>query len=219
MPNVVRSKQWYIRITAPWEHIENKVKLMREWLDFEDYMMGLHIGGKTGKPHAHIALKMKSDLQKQSLDVRIKKLFGVERSDYSSKVWDGDLKALSYMYHDPAGRVIVGFGLTEAQVNDLQRMNAVAQEIVAEAKEKASYKVVQYVLDKIKESGCKWTVYEIGWEIQKGVYSGRFHEPGDFTFERYVNEILCKQCDTEDELRDMFAARMSRLKIFSSGRI
>lgn len=219
MPNIIRSKQWYIRITALWEHIENKMKDVVGWIDYEGHMIGFHVGARTSKPHAHIAIKMKSDLQKQSLDVRLKKLFGVERADYSSKVWDGDYKALAYMYHDPKGRVIPGFGLTETQIGDLQRMNAVVQEAVSEAKEKASYKVVNYVLEKIRESGIKWTSYEIAWEIQKGVHSGRFHEPGDFSFERYINEILCKQCDSEEELRDMFDARIARLKLFSQSRL
>lgn len=219
MPSVAKSNSWYIRITAPHEHIHNKLKDVRGWFDYIGDMSGFHIGGRTGKPHVHIALRLKTELQKQSLDARFKKLFDVKGADYSSKVWDGDNKALSYMYHDESGSVENRLGLSEAEVSDLQRMNSIVQETVKVAKEKASYKIVEYVLEKIKESGIQWTKYEIGWCIQQAIYSGRFHEPGDYQLERYINEILCKQCESEDDLRRMFEDRISRLKIFSSGRI
>lgn len=219
MPSVAKSKLWYIRITAPHEHITNKLKEVRGWIDYDADMAGFHIGGRTGKPHVHVALRLKSELQKQSIDARFKKLFDVKGADYSSKVWDGDNKALSYMYHDESGHVENNLGLSDAEVADLRRMNSIVQETVKIAKEKASYKIVDYVLEKIKESGIQWTAYEIGWCIQQAIYSGRFHEPGDFQLERYINEILCKQCESEDDLRRMFDNRISRMKIFSSGRI
>lgn len=219
MPSVAKSTKWYVRITAPHEHCENKLRDVKGWIDYEASMVGFHIGGKTGKPHIHIALKMKTELQKQSIDARFKKLFDVKGADYSSKIWDGDNKALSYMYHDEGGRVISDLGLSEAEIADLKRMNAIVQEQVKVAKEKASYKCVEYVLEKIRESGYTWTAYEIGWCIQQAIYSGRIHEPGDYQLERFINEILCKQCTSEDELRRMFENRMQRMKIFSSGRV
>lgn len=221
MPSVAKSKSWYIRITAPHEHITNKLVEVRGWIDYDGDMAGFHIGGRTGKPHVHIALRLKSELQKQSIDARFKKLYDVKGADYSSKVWDGDNKALSYMYHDEKGRVENRLGLSEAEVADLQRMNKIVQETVKIAKEKASYKIVDYVLEKIREDreDAIWSAYEIGWCIQQAIYSGRFHEPGDFMLERYVNEILCKQCKSEDDLRRMFNDRVSRMKVFSPPRV
>lgn len=214
MPSVARSKMWYIRITAPWEHIQVKVKEMKGWVDYVGCFIGYHVGDKTKKRHCHIALKISSELQKQSLDTRMKKLFGVERSDYSSKPWDGEDDALAYMYHDPSGEIDNSLGLSSEQVEKLRSRNADIQKIVSKAKEQASNRVVDYVLGKISEAGAEpWTADEIGYAIQKAIYQGLFYDPGDFVLERYINEILCKQCQTEDQLRVMWAARFRRLKI------
>lgn len=214
MPSVVRSKLWYIRITAPWEHIENKVKELKGWVDYTGSFIGYHTGDKTKKQHAHIALSLSSELQKQSIDTRMKKLFGVERSDYSSKPWDGEHDALAYMYHDTEAKIDNGLSLTDEQIESLKARNNDIQKIVSKAKEHASNRVVDYVLNLIRESGQPdWSPEEIGFQIQKAIYQGLFYDPGDFVLERYINEILCKQCQTEDQLRQMWAVRFSRLKI------
>lgn len=205
---------WYIRITAPWEHIENKVKEMKGWVDYTGSFIGYHTGDKTKKQHAHVALKISSELQKQSLDTRMKKLFGVERSDYSSKPWDGEDDALAYMYHDKEAKIDNDLKLTAEQIESLKARNNDIQKIVAKAKEQASNRVVDHVLTKIREAGGEsWTEYEIGYAIQKAIHQGLFYDPGDFVLERYINEILCKQCQTEDQLRMMWDTRFSRLKI------
>lgn len=216
MPSVKTSSLWCVRVTAPWDHIESKAKTFDEWIDVDGYMIGYHIGGKTKKPHAHIALKMLSILQKQSLDVRLKKLFQVERADYSSKVWDGDNRALSYMFHDAEGKVTQSLGLTEEQMNALRQMNAVVQKQIEASKEHASHKVIDYVLQKIEESGEAWTPEEVGWEIQKGVWKRMFHEPGDFQFDKFVNEIMARQCKDEKELQRFWETRRLRLRSLRS---
>lgn len=190
-----KSMKWFIRITAPWEHIELKYKAMREWVDFNSSAIGYHIGSKTKKPHAHVALILNTDLQKQSLDVRCKKLFDVKGSDYSSKAWDGSKKALSYLYHDKAGKVDMGIELTEEELKEVESLVTVYNEIVTTAKEKASYKLVDYVLDAIKTSGELWTEKRIFEYAMKSIHSGKFHAPGQGLMERYMDEILLKQCD------------------------
>lgn len=193
-----KSLKWFIRITAPWEHIENKYKSVREWIDYSSSAIGYHIGGKTGKHHAHIALVLKGELQKQSIDTRFKKLFDVKGADYSSKVWDGDKKALSYLYHDKSGRVEVHMPLTDEEKTAVQNLVVVYDEIVTTAKSKASYKCVDYVLEAIKESGRCWTPREIVRYIFSGVREGRWHPPGPSMMEKYVDEIRIKQ-GSDDE--------------------
>ena len=212
MPSLARSKLWYVRVTAPWDHIKAKAKEMKGWVDYTGSFVGYHTGDKTKKQHAHIALKLSSELQKQSLDTRMKKLFGVERSDYSSKPWDGEDDALAYMYHDKEALIDQDL-VSEDKIPGLKARNDDIQKIVSKAKEHASNRVVDHVLTKIRESGITWNDYDIGYEIQKAIYQGLFYDPGDFVLERYINEILCKQCTSEDELHRMFASRWARLKI------
>lgn len=199
MPSIVRSKNWYVRITAPHEFLADKIKSIKQWIDYDGLFAGFHIGEKTDKPHVHIALKIKNELQKQSLDKRLKDLFGVKGADYSSKVWDASEDALSYMYHD---KEVVVDNCLQLDVDAIERIkarNVQVQKIVAEAKEKASNKVVDYVLHKIAQSGNWWSMRDIAFEIWKGVHSGQFYHPGH-QYKRYVEEIFCRQCKDEEEL-------------------
>lgn len=211
-----KSTKWFVRITAPWEHIETKYKVVREWIDYNSSAIGYHIGSKTGKAHAHIVLSLKQELQKQSIDTRLKKLFDVKGSDYSSKIWDGSKKALSYLYHDKAGKVDINMELSEEEKTEVNNLVVVYDEIVTTAKAKASYKCVDCVLEAIKESGRLWDAREIVRYIFMGVREGKWHPPGSM-MERYVDEIRIKQGDIGDAVKvidAMTSAFLSRYEKF-----
>ena len=215
MPSVTKSTQWFIRITAPWDHIRSKMIDVRQSIDFVGCMVGYHHGTKAGAPHAHIALRLRSELQKQSVDVRYKKLFGVDRQQYSSKVWDGNTKALSYLYHDPTGQVEDYFGLSEEEIDKIKDLNTEIQKVVVENKKRASNKVVDYVLERIEESKEQWTRHDIADCILRAVAHGQFYEPGDFQLEKYLNEIELKQAAHDKQLLYMaIESRIARLPSF-----
>lgn len=189
MPSVAKSYNWFIRITAPWEHIESKLTTMREWIDFNGALVGLHHGDKAGAPHGHICLKLKVQFQKQTIDVRFKKLFDVSGAQYSSKVWDGDQKCMSYLYHDKGAKVINYMGLSSEELTALETLNNDIQKVVAVNKGRASHKVVEFVMGKANSG---WTRRQIGECILRAVALGEFYDPGDFALERYINEIELK---------------------------
>lgn len=192
-----RSVQWFVRITAPWEHIETKYKILQGWIDYKSSAIGYHVGSKTGKAHAHIALVLTTELQKQSIDTRLKKVFDVKGSDYSSKLWDGSKKALSYLHHDKGGKVEIHMDLTDEEKKEIENLVVVYDDIVTTAKAKASYKCVDYVLEAIKESGKTWNSREIATYIFRGVRDGKWHPPGPM-MARYVDEIRIKQGNDHD---------------------
>lgn len=212
MPSVGTSHYWFIRITAPWEHIESKLAEMRGWVDFSGMMVGLHHGDKQGAPHGHICLRLKSELQKQSLDKRLKKLFDVAGRQYTSKVWDNNIKCMSYLYHDKKGKVINHMNLSDEELEQIKSLNDDIQKIVEVNKGRASNKVVQHVLDQANED---WTRWEIGSCILKAVAEGLFYDPGDFALERYINEIELKLNKSDKgRLDEVIASRLNRLSSF-----
>lgn len=211
MPALKRSDKWYVRLTAPWEYIEERIPKMQELIWYVGCMVAYHHGDKAGAPHAHIALKIRGELQKQSVDTALRRVFGLEgKSVYSSKVWDGDHKALAYLYHDKNGRVDNYMGLTDEEVNELRRANDIVQAAVKAAKDKASHKVIDYAIERYDPLWGRWDIAEC---ILRAVAEGRFHDPGDFQLERYVNEIELR-CATKETLSDVIHARLSRLKSF-----
>lgn len=207
MPHTKESTKWFIRITAPWEHIETKVKKVQEWIDLSGYAIGYHIGTKTGKAHAHIALAMLKSLQQQSINKRLKDVFGVKGADYSSKVWDGSLKAISYLQHDPSGKVeFHRWELSEAEKAEVQTLATVYSSIVEDAKDKASTRIPDRVLEAIEASGSTWSPTQIARHIYEGVREKKWYSPGQL-MSRYVEEILVRQKGGEeyiDYLTDRF---------------
>lgn len=212
MPSVAKSYNWFIRITAPWEHIESKLITMREWIDFDGALIGLHHGDKGGAPHGHICLKLKVQFQKQTIDVRFKKLFDVAGAQYSSKVWDGNDKCMSYLFHDKNGKIINYMGLSADAVAALSTLNDDIQKVVAVNKGRASHKVVEYVMGKANSG---WSRFQIGECILRAVAQGEFYDPGDFALERYINEIELKlNVNDKEALAQVIDSRLSRLSSF-----
>lgn len=211
MPSVAKSNQWFVRITAPWEHIKDKLSTIQGWIDFSGMMVGLHHGDKQGAPHGHIAIRLKSELQKQSADVRFKKLFDVAGRQYSSKPWDGNIKALSYLYHDKKGEVINHMNLSDKEIDDIKSLNEEIQKVVEVNKGRSSHKVVDYVMGQANEG---WSRYEIGQCILRAVAQGLFYDPGDFVLERYINEIELRLNNGKDGLEEVIASRLNRLASF-----
>lgn len=193
MPGVKESDKWFIRITAPHTLIRPKVNELKEQIDIKRMAIGFHIGNRTGKEHIHIALEMLTTLQQQSINKRMRKLFGVSGADYSSKIWDGSHKVLSYLYHDEKGSVEYHkMDLTPAELEEIMKTRDVYKDIVTTAKQKAATRIPERILEEIKESGSPWTMRQIIKRIFIGVNKDEWYPPGS-QMERYVQEILIKQ--------------------------
>lgn len=192
MPSTTKSKLWFIRITAPHELLKTKLPDLKGWIDLEKMAIGYHIGTKTKKEHIHIALELKTELQQQSINLRMKKLFGVERSDYASKIWDGSLKAISYLYHDEKGEVeFYKMELTPEQITEVQGTVQIYKEITTNAKLKAANRMPDKIIEEIKASGEKWGIRKVLKRIIDGIESNEWYPPGPM-MERYIQEIMIK---------------------------
>lgn len=213
MPSVAKSKMWYIRVTGPHEFLRQKLPTIQSWIDYSGMFVGLHNPDKDNEnPHCHIALKIHSEIQKQSLDTRVKKLFDVSGAQYSSKVWDGDSRALSYMYHDEKAEIINKLGLTDAELEELKRTNGLVQEQVELAKEKASHKILDYAVSK-----CNTTMsrHEIGAVILRAVMDGLFHHPGPYRLVNYILEVelLLRKESPQEEKERIIYQQLNLLKL------
>lgn len=215
------SNAWFVRITEPWERCEAIVESIKGWIDYSGCMVGFHVGAKTEKPHIHLALLLKSSIQKQSFDKRLVSQFALTpRTGYSSKQWDGNDGALSYLYHDESGKVENYLGLSEERIAHLKSCNAIIQTEVSKAKEKASFKVVDYVLNLIDEEREKYGDKTISWTssmicdaIVMAVYDRKFYYPGDFSLGKYINEIMIKQCTDRMEVHQLASSILRRLRL------
>lgn len=199
MPNgTTRSDKWFARVTLPHEFIKQVVRT-KLWIDVKRMLVVGHVGEKTEKEHAHFIVEFNSELQKQSVDARFRKLFCVLGADYSSKVWDGgmDAGAGSYLFHDPRAEIFYVKGISDDEIENFRRCNQQVQQVVEENRKRASGRCVDRVLEVIRESGTQWTRKMIMLRLLRDIRDGKMYEPGDFLIKRYLEEIYEKQLSDE----------------------
>jgi len=217
MPQLKTSDKWFIRITAPHEYLKSKILELHEWIDLSYYAVGFHTGKKTQKEHIHIVLALSNSLQQQSINTRCKKIFNVKGADYSSKLWDGNYKALSYLYHEKGAQVdFHKFPISQTEIDEVIKVSEVYNEIVLDKKQKASTRIPDRILEEIESEliGKDWTPRQIASRIYLGVRKGEWYSPGPM-MNRYVEEILLRQTQKGDRdwiehLTDQFMLRWNR---------
>lgn len=211
MPNQNRSYQWFFRVTKSHEslladHSKNLlpllpyVTIMHQWIDLKSCLAVLHKGDKNENEHAHFCITLTSELQKQSLDNRIKKLYNVSGANYSSKSWDGSDSALSYMFHEPEATIYINKGYTDDDIARYKELNAKVQAVVAINNARASGRQVDKILELIKESGGQWTPKEICAEFIRRVHTGEMYYCGDYQLKKYIEEVIIRQAETLEEV-------------------
>lgn len=175
---------------------------MFQWIDVTHVLAAYHEGKKTENPHCHIILKMASVLQKQSFDVRIKKLFEiVKRADYSTKDWDGNLGfgAGSYLFSDPASEIIACKGFTEEDVKVCSDAHEAFKEVNEVNKERASTKLIDKAL--VEFEGSDWNPDTLQRQVftymLKCIKDNENYHPNDFNLKRYTQEVCVRLCPTD----------------------
>lgn len=191
MPSIARSTKWFIRIDGNKDDLTERCKDMKGWIDCKRIFGMYHTGETKENPHCHIVLELTSELQKQSLDTRLKKLFKIEKkSQYSSKVWDGERSAVSYMFHEPDANVIVNKDFSEEELDKCKELNASVQRVVAINKDRAPGRAVQRVIDYFGNEVP--TRKDIGLRFLNMIREGEIYEPGNFQLEKYIEEVYLK---------------------------
>lgn len=209
MPSNARSYAWFIRVTLSHEHLLSLSPSLMSWVDLEKVLFIGHTGNKTEKEHGHMLLVLRNELQKQSVDVRLKNLFHVKRADYSSKPWDLADGAGGYMFHDRKFILICNKGFTDEDIERYKQLNEKTQAVIEINKERGANKNTEAILEIFK--GEKPTRQEIGVEILRRVRSGQLYDPGDWKLKSMVEEITMKLCASEDEFEAYAYARLNNI--------
>lgn len=201
---------WFVRVTLPHTIIAEKMKQVLGWIDLVRVLAIGHKGDKTEKEHVHILLHLSKELQKQSLDVRLKNVFGVKGADYSSKPWDGKDSAGGYMFHDVNYVVLGNKNFSDTDIQRYQKLNDDTQKVIAINKERGGNKSVEAVLEIFK--GCRnATADEIGKEFLRRVRDGHMYDPGDWKLRSMIEEVRMKLCEGEEDFNNYAFVRLNRI--------
>lgn len=168
--------------------------------------------GKNGEnPHYHVVIR--TGVKAQAFRVRMKKLFpdGKGNQHMSIVQWDGDNKALSYLFHEDANTPLIARkGLTDEHLHTIRQLNLETQELVALAKTKASHTLEEDVYQQLKGKETNLEDWQIGqllfltalrnnkyppqtWLVRAMVIRIRFRlANGDLRREEKLTEALAK---------------------------
>lgn len=199
MPSLTRSSKWFARVTVPHEFAKSTVNRVREWVDLESALIATHVGERNEGEHIHLVVSLTSNLQKQSFDSRLKQIYGVKgNANYSSKPWDGDSAACSYLFHDSKVEIILNKGYTQEDLDRFKQLNNDVQKVVAVNLERASTRHVDKVRQLMIDSARKWSRRDILEEFVERIRTGVMYDPGDFLLKRYIEELFIRQLDDTD---------------------
>jgi len=199
----VSGDKWFVRVTGQESFLRQKCRELQGWIDTSTCHGVFHAGASTKEnPHVHIIMSMTQVLQKQSFDIRIKKLFEVAGAQYSTKLWDGEYGsgAGSYLYHEgDDSPVLCSKGLTDLHIEGFKEANKQTQRVVALAKEKAETKLVGKAVNEFKHRPFSMDMEEeIFIYMLKLCKDGENHFPGDFGLKKYTQEAHMKLCPDMD---------------------
>lgn len=193
MASTTRSDKWFARVTVPHAFAKSEMSKILSWLDLKTILVATHVGERNEGEHIHLVVALTSNLQKQSFDVRLKTIYGVKgNAFYSSKPWDGNDSACSYLFHDPNVEVIANKGYTEQDLERFRKLNADVQKVIAVNKDRASNRHVEKLVEWCGDQGQNVTDFQIYREIMRRVREGEMYYPGDYNLKKMVTEVVIR---------------------------
>lgn len=215
MPSTTRSSMWFVRADGNKSDLTDMCKTLSQCIDVERMLAMYHVGKTKENPHCHFVIKLKSEPQKQSFDVRLKKIFKVDKhTNYSSKVWDGKEAAISYMYHEDDAVVIANKDFSDEELDKCKELNAAVQRVVAVAKSKTPGKAVDKVIEYFGGEGITPTRRDIARQYLNMIRDGEMFEPGNWQMEKLIEEAYLKTrpaSEWDDYVEDRIHKLLSRM--------
>jgi len=190
----VISDKYFVRVDGPREFLLQKFPVISGWIDTVKCLAVYHEGSTKENPHTHFVIMLSHHIQKQSFDLRIKTLFDVKGSQYSTKLWDGKLEgAGSYMLHENVTGSpdwLCNKNFSDAELEELKVLAEKWKGIVDANKQKAEGKIVVKLLAHFTEQLP--TKLEIWTRALRMCKDGENHFPGYHRLKTYVDEAYLK---------------------------
>lgn len=198
MPSTTRSDKWFARVTVPHAFAKSEMSKILSWIDLKTILVATHVGDRNEGEHIHLVVALTSNLQKQSFDVRLKQIYGVKgNAFYSSKPWDGNDSACSYLFHDANCEIIANKGYTEQDLDRFRKLNDDVQKVIAVNKDRASNRHVDKLVEWVADSG-KTSRKDLFVEIMRRVREGEMYYPGDYNLKRIIEEVYIRVITPEE---------------------
>jgi len=190
MPNIKASNAFFCRVSYQHSELQEPISALAAWVDMAKILVATHKGEKKENEHIHMVVELTTTIQKQSFDVRLKKLFNLAggNKDFSTKIWDKSLDACSYLFHEPDAAIVLNRGHSDDDIALYRRMNERVQEVIKSNKEAGANKSINRIIELV---GVDCTHDDILHAIYDDVRAGKMYHPG-FRLVAMVEEIHIK---------------------------
>lgn len=174
-----------------------------------DLVVAMEHKGEQSDPNPHYHIVVKTKIENQTFRKRMKVLFdkGKGNGHMSIKPWDGNDDAISYMLHeDPDAPFMVKKGLTEEAEARCRARNLAVKDIVAKAKDKASWKLEERADAHFKgQQGLSdWDIAR--WMMLEALRTGMY-PPAPHHLKGMVTRVQFKLCDGDERLEEQMVER------------
>lgn len=193
----VVSDRWFVRVDGNAEWLETKLKELSLQIDVEELLGYYHEGAKKENPHAHYVIKIRGEIQDQTMGLRIKKHFGITKEksrEWSCKQWDGvkDGGCVGYMFHEPNVKQLVNKGWSEDELAKAKLQNESVQKVVEANKARASNKLVDKAVEHFAKEDYTPSNTDILYYMLKEIKKGEHYHPGNYRLKGFVEEVSLK---------------------------
>lgn len=198
-----------VRVQAH-EGYGDKIIALQHVTDYEAIIAMKHMGDTKENPHYHLVIKTK--VKQQAFRVRMKKVFdqGKGNEHMSIKDWDGALEAVSYLFHeDPDGTPFFRHNVPDETVESARELNKRVQGKVAEAKNRASWRIEDEVFKMFSDNETLPRYEEfIAKEIILFALRHDKYVPNDFLLKAMARKIQFRLLDNKEDQQEEFARRL-----------
>jgi len=178
--------------------------------DYQAIIAVKHFGSKGENEHYHIVIK--TSVKDQAFRVRMKKVFDKAKGNQhmSIKTWDGNIDALSYLFHeDEKAEIIVRHNVTDETISKAKERNREVKTKIEKAKSRASWTIEEELLEhyrsKIDKELRYLSVQTIAMDIVLHALRHDKYVPNDYQLKAMASKIQFKLFDGDVAKENKFA--------------
>lgn len=183
----------------------DKIRMLELVDEYKSIIGVKHMGKEKTNPHYHLVIK--TNVKQQALRVRFKKIFdqGKGNGHLSIKVWDGDEKAVSYLFHEDINSpLIIRKNVSDEYLSKAKQLCSEIKGKVEDAKERAAYKLEDIVFDYFK--GSRPDEREVAQRILLTAWRSDKYAPNDWLLKAMTGKIMFRLQEGDDESEEQLAA-------------
>jgi len=197
----------------------DKISALTLCPDYISIVAVKHLGKKKDNPHYHFVIK--TQVKDQAFRVRMKKVFDMAKGNahMSIKNWDGDIDAISYLFHEDEREEIIVLrkNISDETIAKALERNRDVQEKVEKAKERASWRLeetlYQQIITRPEQVQKSMTEWDIAHELILLALRNDKYVPNDYLLKAMASKIKFKLLKGDLNAEEKFA-REYMMKVY-----